>query len=54
MAWGTEEFEMIHRIALALERIADAIEELNDDGAIRVSQVERWQKPDNSWGWTEK
>jgi len=53
-----EEKDYLIRIVVALESIAKTLEELNDDGAVRVVQVETGGGKDEfgneRWGWVEK
>jgi hypothetical protein len=41
-AYATEQHEDLHRILVALERIADALELMRDGDALRVRQAGAW------------
>jgi hypothetical protein len=46
--------DCLSKIAAALERIAATLEDINDSGAARVTQVETGVVAGGGYGWVEK
>jgi hypothetical protein len=54
MALDPDDFKLLSDMLEALTRIADVLEKLNYNGAVRVVQVETGDVDDDKWGWVEK